>query len=473
MNKKAIDFIKNFSFTLSSNLINLLISSLVILIVPKLIGVEEYGYWQLYLFYSTYVGLLHFGWNDGIYLKLGGERYKNLNKNLYFSQFYMLLFFQIAVAVVVLIIANVYVNDLNKIFIFKMIAFCIVITNTRFMLLYILQATNRFKEYAGIIISEKLIYFFLILLLLSIGVNDYKFLIFLDLVGRSVSLLIAFYFCKEIIFRKINNFHFYLKETLNNISIGVKLLLANIASLLVIGNVRFGIENSWDVETFGEISLMLSLVNFVLIFISASGIVLFPFLRRSNQEILPSVYITIKTLLMMFIFGTLIIYFPLNFFLVSWLPAYSHSLIYLSLIFPIIVYEGKMSLLINTYLKALRKEKLLLKINLLSFFMSLFTTYLTTIIFKDLNFAVLSILILLAFRSIVAEVLLTKLLSISIKKDLILETFLIALFVWSTWHFQMILAAVVYLISFFAYLIIKAKDIKEANKMISSLIKLK
>ena len=72
MNNKALDFIKNFSYTLSSNLLSLVISTLVVLIIPKLIGVEEYGYWQLYIFYTSYIGFLHFGWNDGIYLRYGG-----------------------------------------------------------------------------------------------------------------------------------------------------------------------------------------------------------------------------------------------------------------------------------------------------------------------------------------------------------------------------------------------------------------
>ncbi|MEH7250466.1 hypothetical protein V7114_27310, partial [Neobacillus niacini] len=69
MNIKAITFMKNFSYTLSSNLISMIISTIVILIVPKVLGVEDYGYWQLYLFYASFVGFLHFGWNDGIYLR--------------------------------------------------------------------------------------------------------------------------------------------------------------------------------------------------------------------------------------------------------------------------------------------------------------------------------------------------------------------------------------------------------------------
>lgn len=38
------NFLKDFGFVISSNLLTLAISTIVILIVPKLIGVTEYGY---------------------------------------------------------------------------------------------------------------------------------------------------------------------------------------------------------------------------------------------------------------------------------------------------------------------------------------------------------------------------------------------------------------------------------------------
>ena len=80
MKEKLIDLVKNFSYSLTSNLISLIISTLVVLVIPRIIGVEDYGFWQLYLFYSSYIGFLHFGWNDGIYLRYGGEEYDDLDK---------------------------------------------------------------------------------------------------------------------------------------------------------------------------------------------------------------------------------------------------------------------------------------------------------------------------------------------------------------------------------------------------------
>jgi len=56
--------IKDFGYVVFSNFLTLIISVIVILVVPKLIGVTEYGYWQLFMFYAAYLGLLHLGWID-------------------------------------------------------------------------------------------------------------------------------------------------------------------------------------------------------------------------------------------------------------------------------------------------------------------------------------------------------------------------------------------------------------------------
>ena len=118
-------------------MISVVISALVTLVVPKLIGIEEYGYWQLYLFYSSYIGFLHFGWNDGIYLKYGGKEYNDLDKRLFFSQFYMLVSLQLLLMIFIFTLSNIFsTTDDNKLFIFRMVALCMVIVNARYMLLY-------------------------------------------------------------------------------------------------------------------------------------------------------------------------------------------------------------------------------------------------------------------------------------------------------------------------------------------------
>lgn len=411
MNNKAINFIKNFSYSLSSNLISLIITTIVILIVPKLIGVKDYGYWQLYLFYTSYVGFLHFGWNDGIYLRYGGKEYKQLNQDLFFSQFWMFVIFQMLVASIIISLSIFFNIDSNRLFIILMTAFCMFIVNVRLMLLYILQCTNRIKEYAQITMMEKIIYCCLTALLLLIGIKQFKLLIIADLLGKFISFLYTINCCKEIVINKVFKFSFNIGETFKNISAGIKLMFANIASLLILGIVRFGIERTWDVSTFGKVSLTFSVSNLMMVFINAVGIIMFPMLRRTTEDKLPRIYTTIRTSLMVPLLGLLVAFYPLKFILSAWLPHYRDSLMYMALIFPMCVYEGKMALLINTYLKALRKEKLMLGINLTSLILSILLTFLFTIVLKNLSLSIVSIVLLVSFRCALAELFLSKILT--------------------------------------------------------------
>lgn len=459
MNNKALVFVKNFSYSLSANITALLISTLIVLIVPKLIGVQDYGYLQLYLFYASFVGFFQFGWNDGIYLRYGGMAYNTLDKKLLFSQFWMLTISQVILAIILTVASLMFVHDAEKQLILVSVALCMISMGVRAMLLLILQATNRIKEYALITIMEKIIYGGLILVFLIAGVRVYKLLIVADLIGKFVSFAYATYYCRDIVFLKISTFYFSFKEALENISVGINLMFANIASMLIIGLVRFGIERSWDVSTFGKVSLTLSVSSLMMLFINAIGIIMFPILRRTDEKKLTSIYVTLRDLLMVLLLGILMFYYPIKVVLSGWLPKYADSLMYMALVFPMCVYEGKMALLINTYLKTLRKERLMLIVNLISLALSLIITLVTTLILKNLNLAIVSIVILLAFKCALSEIFISKILKIPIYKDMVLEFMMTLIFILTGWFINSWLAVLFYAVGYIIYLLIKRRDI--------------
>ena len=73
-NIRGKDAIKNIINLYSSQLVSVGFSILISLYIPRFIGVEEFSYWQLFLFYGGYTGMLYLGLNDGLYLRLGGKR---------------------------------------------------------------------------------------------------------------------------------------------------------------------------------------------------------------------------------------------------------------------------------------------------------------------------------------------------------------------------------------------------------------
>lgn len=471
LNLKAITFIKNMSYSLSSNFLSLVISTVVVLIIPKLIGVESYGYWQLYIFYSSYAAYTHFGRNDGIYLRYGGAEYRNLDKKLFFSQFLELLVSQLIIGGFIFLYSIFLVDDPNRSFIWKMIAIILVILNVRIMLYFILQATNRIKEYARLTMLDRLVYIFLIILFLLLGIRNFKIMILADVIGKLTSLIFAMILCRDIVFNRLSSFYFTLTETLTNIKVGISLMFASIASTLIIGIVKFGIEKNWDVATFGKISLTLSISNMMMLFINAVGVIIFPVLRRTSREKLSSIYLIIRDLLMAVLLGVLVFYYPLKALMSAWLPQYADSLLYMALAFPMFTYEGKVSLLINTYLKTLRKEKLIMRVNIISMILSVILTIIAVMVIDNLVLAILNIVVLLAFKAALAEYFVAKELNIQVIKDILMETIMTIIFISSGWYIDSWMTVLIYGTAFIIYLFIKKNSLKESFDGMRMLLK--
>lgn len=470
MNSRLKSLLTNSGYAIFSNLLSMLISSLVVLILPKIIGVTSYGYWQLYLFYVSYIGFFHFGWIDGIYLKYGGQHYEELDKSKFFSQFVIYAIFQAILASLAYFYGSFFVSDNEKVFIWSMLAITLFLTNMRFFVIYLLQTTNRIKESSLITISDRLLYVCLLLSFIFLGGNNYKGMIYADIVGRLISLLYGMILCKEIFFNKEIHLQVDFKEIFENIKIGSNLMLSNVASMLIIGIIRLGIERGWDIETFGKLSLTLSISNLVMVFINAVGIVIFPMLRRLEAEKLPLLYSSLRNFLMLVMLAVLIGYYPLKFILSQWLPNYSESLTYMALVFPMAVYESKMSLLINTYLKALRMERYILRVNLLTVGVSVILTILTTVILQRIELAVLSIIILLGLRSLLAELTVAKKLKIEVINDIILENIMVIIFIVSGRFFGGASSVIIYITAYLVYVMLKQKSLKNSVEMMEGLL---
>ncbi len=53
-----------------------------VFVVPKLISVENYGYWRMCGLYAGYVGFLHFGFADGALLRWAGREWPSFNHDI-------------------------------------------------------------------------------------------------------------------------------------------------------------------------------------------------------------------------------------------------------------------------------------------------------------------------------------------------------------------------------------------------------
>ncbi|OUP49748.1 lipopolysaccharide biosynthesis protein [Lachnoclostridium sp. An181] len=451
--------IKNLSYSVLANGTNTLVSMILVLFVPKILGVTEYSYWQLYLFYSSYVGFFHLGWADGVYLKFGGKKYESLDKTYFNTQFWLLTFCEIILAIIIGGWAYMFVPNTDKQVVFSAFALCCILQIPRTFLQYLLQTTNRIVDYAKNYLLEKIIYAVLVIVLLMIGMREFKVLVGADLIARTVTLILLSLECKDIVFRPIKNALKGFKEAWDNITVGIKLMFANIASNLLLGVVRWAIQNHWSVEIFGRVSLSITASNLLMTFIGAVSIVLYPMLKNISEEKYSEVYIKMRNMLMIPVLGLLVVYYPAKVILSWWLPQYAESLRYMALLFPMCVFESKMTMLINTYLKALRKEKVIMQINWIAVIVTIVTTAISVYIVDNLTLAIVSLPILMGIRSCIGEIILAKEISISIKKDMIVEWILTFIFICTGWFLQSWMTTVIYAFAYIVYLIWKKKDV--------------
>ncbi len=451
---------KNFSFAFFANIVTLFISLVMQLFLPKILGVEEFSYWQLYLFYGTYIMYSSLGWCDGLYLKYGGKEYDSLHPSTIAGQFWYLAIYQTIFATAGSCILILFVHNIDKQFVIILSFASTAINILRFMLQYILQSTNRIKEYSVIVITERLLFLAFIILTWILKADNYKVLVYSEICSRTIGLLVGLYYCKKVVLAKLPPLHTVVKETKDLIRGGYKLLCANLTSQLIIGVVRFAIEHRWGTVTFGKVSLTLSMSNMVITCISAVGVVLFPTLRRTAAEKLPSLYILMRSTIVVPSLGILIFYMPMKLILSLWLPQYADSLKYLAILLPMCVFEGRTQLLINTYLNTLRKEKIILTTNIITVILSAVTTYVSVYVIGNMDLAVASIILMLMIKCFLAEHSLSKLLHISVLKDFLSEVILTIIFIVSGWIVGGITGMMIYFVSYIIYLVINKNNIK-------------
>ncbi|WP_273729615.1 hypothetical protein [Leuconostoc mesenteroides] len=467
-NKKVMSVLMDFWAVGSSNLLSLLISIIIVLVVPKLIGVLDYGYWQIFTFYAGYVGILHFGLLDGIYLRYGGIYYSDLDKGKMYSQFCILMCFEFLFASI-LFVSGLIIKKPNFSFIMVSLSIYLLIYMSQSFLKYILQMTNRMRYYSAVMITSNLVYIIILVITLLLGFRDYKFLVSAYIIGNAFGVFLASYILRDLFIEGIRNFSWDWKELFTNISVGSQIIAANIISTMIIGIIRIGVQKGWGVATFGKVSLTLSISNLLMIFINAISLVLFPKLKRLEKSSLNIMYTSIRDLLMPIVFVGMLLYYPMSYVIPIWLPKYDSALIYMSLLFPIVIYQSKFEVISNTFLKVLRMEKIILFINLSILILSLLLAFVSVVVFHNLDITVLSIILVMAMRSTIAEIAISSRLKVNLLKELLIEFIMVVSFIMLAWYVKNIFSIVLYLMILGIYLSVKKNDIRQAIKNIKSI----
>ena len=217
----------------------------------------------------------------------------------------------------------------------------------------------------------------------------------------------------------------------------------------------------WSADTlvFGQVSFAFSISNIFMTFVTAISTVIFPSLKRIDPDKLPDIYEKIRCYISLILFFVIILYFPGCWILEKWLPNYSSSLVYLGIVLPFIIFTTKVNLLTNNYLKAFRKERLILAINVGSVAVAFALYLLGAYIFNSLEFVLYAVVFMAMIQSVISEIVVMKIIKKKFVLDFVIELIITLVFMLAVEFLSRWWACLAYGCALVVYAIIYRKSI--------------
>lgn len=419
----------NFSFALLAQLVQLLVSCVTNLILPKILGANDFTYWQLFIFYAMYIPCIALGLNDGVYLRYGGIEHDKLDYSSVKSQYLFGIIFQLGICLLLGTVTTFAIEDWKRKIVIYLVLVYVIFYSSHNYIGYIFQAINETNVYSKSLILCKAFYLGIQVLLLAIGIVN-VFVLILFYIGSFALALGYLLRCIWNDFSKEKaNLCLGVAEGFVSMKTGISLMISNICSMLVLAVGRQVVDMHWGMAAFGKVSFSLTLMNFALTFISQISMVLFPALRQVDEQHLFAYYGRFTKGLFLLLPIMYLLYFPGKFLLNLWLPEYVESIAYLGIVLPICFFECKMNLIGNTFFKVLNKQMELLKINVVTIGISFGASIIGAFLFDNMTVVIIGMVVAVVFRSVLADVVLSKTLKFKIVGFEIMDIGLAALFV--------------------------------------------
>ena len=441
--------------------ISFLASAIMSLLLPKVLDIEQFGYWQLFLFYANYVGFAHLGLNDGVYLINGGISREKINKRNINSQLICSIAFQSAVALlIILCICRVQLDD-NRRNVIICTAIFMVLQNAASFLGYLFQAMNETKKYSYSVIINKVVFIVCLAAVFLFHEKQYNYVVFIYMLSTIISLIYCFYNARDFIKYGVNAFIVAIKGCLQSINVGYKLMFANVSDICILGIAQYLIDECWGISVFAKLSLAISLVNFFITFMTQASMVLFPALRQEDIDNRLKFYIRSRDALSLITPIVYVCYAPIVYILSLWLPNYSESFLFFAYLLPICVFNIKMDICCTTYFKVFRYESQLLIINIIAVALSVSFSVVSAFLFHSLIGVVAAPVIVIMMRSLGAELYLNHMFDVKASLLSVYNIIISILFIVVYKSFNMAMAGITILIIYMIYIVCNYKTLQE------------
>lgn len=346
----------------------LIAKALTWLVVPKVLGVMEYGYYKTFTLYLVYAMLLHFGFPDGILLIYGGQSYQEINQNEFRAYTRFFISFQIVISIFIVGISLAVCQGMKS-YIFCMIGIDAIVVNLTTYYKYISQAVMQFKKYTLRNIIQAVMQILVLGIIVALdklrilqpnGVGYIRCIVLIDAV-LFVWYMITY---KDLTFGKADPIKKWIPKIKNIFTTGILLTISyQVAHLVFVLDSQM-VEVLFDVETYSLYAFAYSITNMITAIVGAIATVMFPSLKQLKIQDAVSKFPMLMSTVSIIVFFLLTVYFPLAFFVKWFLPEYVLSLDYLQIIMPGLAISSCINLIIFTYYKILNQLKQYLHIAL-------------------------------------------------------------------------------------------------------------
>lgn len=461
-------FIHNLSFVFGAQVIVLLISVLRALILPKFLPVDGFGYWELYLFYTAYVGIFCFGYNDGIYLNYGECDVEQLPmKELRSANRLFCVFLSIVTIIVLIVLFSIF-HDLQSRFSLCFAAGNVFILGITSVCIYIFQITGQFKNYSFFSIIDKILVILAIFILIIVNEANFKYVVIVDFVSKIGALVWMISKMPELFLGNTTSYSQSYKFMIDNMSVGIKLLIANLMSMLLVGAGKFIVQIFGDINDFAIYSFGVSITGLVLTAVTAVSLVLYPTIKRIPSEDYSKLFNRVNVYTRVLGLMSLLLYYPIYIFIEYFYPKYDSVLTYLAALSVIVYLQCKISLLNNTFYKVLRLETKMFIANMSCVFIFVVMALIIFPSYRDISVIALCTCMAMMIRCYSSEITLSRYVGIKPDNRIVLELFVIILFLISTWFLSLLLSAAIFIFTMVVWLI---NDKKENGKIVELFLK--
>lgn len=357
----------------SANFLVMISGILIGFIVPAVLSIEAYSYVKTYALYISYIGFLHFGFTDGMYIKYGGRNINEIDQAEYKAEHTIFTILEILMTIIFIIF-----GILSKDIIIFLMGLSILPINTVSFHKFFYQAIGEFKEYTKITYSYTLIYLFLnILLAIWLKSEDYVYYCITSILANGiVYIIMELRFYKN--FKNIKGK--YNLSILKNFKVGFVILIANLSVILFYAIDRWFVKIFLDVNSFAYYSFAVSMLNIINVLINSVSITFFNYLSKEKKE---EKIIKMKKYFILLGGLSSAAYFALAGIVSIFLPKYVPALSIISISFASFPYMIVINALYINLYKTKENEKKYLRVVVLMFIISIIYNIIAVILWKD------------------------------------------------------------------------------------------